>query len=690
MALHRPLSHRLLHIHPPEELVVLISALVVGLGTGLGAVCFIRLMGGIEGAVHRLAAAAGGAVGPPGGAVARLAAMAAAGLAVGVVVERWAREARGHGVPEVMEAEVVAGGRIRARVAVLKLLCSSVTIGVGGSAGREGPIVQVGAALGSIAGQLGRFGTRHLRTLVACGAAGGIAATFNAPIAGAIFALEIVLGSFTVGYFGAVVISSVAASVVARVFLSASPAFVVPAYPLHSLAEIPLYCLLGLLAGIVAATFIRLLYGVEASFDGWRVWPPLRYAVGMALTGTVALVLPGEGVLGPGLHAIGNAIARNLPLSLGTMAALLLLKLVATSLTLGSGNSGGIFAPSLFMGAILGGMVGSIAHTVWPGVAIDPGAYAIAGMAAVFAGAARAPITAVLIVFEMSGDYALILPLMLATVVATSIAQVLSPESIYTMKLVRRGIHLQGGRDVELLSGLSVAELMEEEVHGVASDMDLATLSDLFAESGDHCLAVLREDGALWGMVRSTDLDRAVQHHVSMGTRVSAIGVPRAKLVVTHPDESAADALTRMGVHGLEILPVLDRDDPTQLLGLLHRDALVRAYSTTVSRRQALHHRAQEAGQRRGGVTEFVEVELAAGDRAVGHTVRDLAATLPEEAILIAIHRDGRTLIPHGATPLVAGDRITAFAHAEDVAALLAALRGVEAEGAAAAEEAGR
>jgi len=619
--------------------------------------------------------------------------MAAAGLAVGVVVERWAREAKGHGVPEVMEAVAVAGGQIRARVAALKLLCSAVTLGVGGSAGREGPIVQVGAALGSIVGQLGRFGTRHLRTLVACGAAGGIAATFNAPIAGAIFALEIVLGSFTVRYFGAVVISSVAASVVARVFLSARPAFAVPAYPLHGLAEIPLYAFLGLVAGVVAALFIRLLYATEARFDGWRVWPPLRYGVGMTLTGAVALLLPGAGVLGPGLHAIGTTIARNVPLSLTTLAALLVLKLVATSLTLGSGNSGGVFAPSLFMGATLGGMVGAGGHALWPAVAVDPGAYAIAGMAAVFAGAARAPITAVLIVFEMSGDYALILPLMLATVLATSVAQALSPESIYTMKLLRHGIHLQGGRDVELLAGLSVAELMDEEVHAVASDMDLATLSDLFAESGVHCLAVLGPEGELWGMARASDLDRAVRRKVAMSSRVATIAVPRDRLIVAHPDESAAAALTRMGIRGLEVLPVLGRDDPTHLLGLLHRDVLVRAYSTTLSRRGALHHRAREAGARRGGTTpEFVEVELVAGDRAVGRTVRDLGERLPKEAILIAVHRDGRTLIPHGNTRFLAGDRITAFAHAEDAAPLFAALRGHEEEVAeeGVAEESGR
>jgi CIC family chloride channel protein len=660
----------LFHLHPPEEVVVLASAVVVGLGTGLAAVVFIDLMARIADGVALVQARIGTVAG-------LLAVMAVAGLVVGFVVERWVPEAKGHGVPEVMEAMALRGGHIRARVAALKLLASSLTIGAGGSAGREGPIVQVGSALGSALGQLFHISTQRIRILVACGAAGGIAATFNAPIAGAIFALEIILGSFTVSYFGAVVISSVCAAIVSRMFLSALPAFAVPAYSFTHLGELPLYLLVGLLAAGVAVLFIRLLYWMEDRFDGMRWLPaPLRYALGMGLCAVVALPLPGQEVLGPGLHNIGETVAANFQMSLGMMAALLLLKLVATSLTLGSGNSGGIFAPSLFMGAALGGFLGTVAHGLWPQVAVNPGAYAIVGMAAVFAGAARAPITAVLIVFEMSNDYAVILPLMLATVLATYLAQAWCRESIYTMKLARKGIRLRAGLDLELLAGVSVGDVMDDEVHAVPETTDLATVSDLLAKTGSHGLVVLGPAGRFRGMVQASDLDRAIHRNLPMTTAVGTIALPRERLVVASPDESAAEALTRMGIRGFDTLPVVSTDEPVEVLGLAHRDDLLRAYSVAVSHRRALHHQAHHVRRRHGEATEFVEVMLADGDRAVGQAVADLGSDLPAEAILISIRRDGRTLIPHGSTRLASGDRVTAFTRSEDALAVLAALEG--------------
>ncbi|MEZ4581375.1 MAG: chloride channel protein [Caldilineaceae bacterium] len=423
----------------PEELIIVGTALLVGIGTGLGAVIFIHLLEFIAMLTERLTASIGMVVGT-------LLAMGLAGAAVGLIIDKFASEAKGHGVPEVMEAVAIKGGRIRARVAAAKVLASSLTIGTGGSAGREGPIVQVGAALGSSLGQFLRFSDERVNTLVACGAAAGIAATFNAPIAGTIFAMEVILGSFTLRYFGAVVISSVAASVISRMMLSERPAFLVPAYPLSHLAEIPIYVLLGLLAALVAVAFIQTLYYLEGRFDNWQVPVPVRTTVGMLAAGVIALAIPGNEVLGPGLHFIGENIAVNVDQAIGMLAILLVGKLLATSFTLGSGNSGGVFAPSLFMGALLGGIVGTIANQLWPNVAVNPGAYAIVGMAALFAGAARAPITAVLIVFEMSNDYKLILPVMLATVLSTIVAELLFPESIYTLKLACKGISLERAR----------------------------------------------------------------------------------------------------------------------------------------------------------------------------------------------------------------------------------------------------
>ena len=437
------------HWRVSEDIVLNLSAVVVGTATGLGAVFFIWLLE----QVGRLVTWIEAVIGSPWGL---LLAMAVAGFLVGTMVERWAEEAKGHGVPEVMEAVALRNGRIRTRVAAVKVLASSLTIGAGGSAGREGPIVQVGAALGSAVGQRLQLSGEALRTLVACGAAAGIAATFNAPIAGAIFALEIILGRLTVRYFGSVVLSAVAGSIVSRALLSGQPAFAVPSYSLNHLAEIPIYIVLSLLTGVAAVVFIRVLYAAENRFDAWSIPLGFKASLGLVLTGAMALLLPNREILGSGVHLIGEAIAEDFALPLGIMAALFVLKMLATTATLGSGNSGGIFAPTLFMGATLGGIVGTIAQQWFPTLVVHPGAYAIVGMAAMFSAAARAPITAILIVFEMSNDYQLILPLMLATVLATLVAERLYKDSIYTLKLTQRGIRLQQGRDEDVLESISV------------------------------------------------------------------------------------------------------------------------------------------------------------------------------------------------------------------------------------------
>ena len=647
----------------PEEFIIVGTALLVGLGTGLGAVIFIRMLEEIS-ASSTIVSARIGVV--PG----TLLTMGVAGLLVGIIIDRFASEAKGHGVPEVMEAVAIRGGRIRARVAAAKVLASSLTIGTGGSAGREGPIVQVGAALGSALGQVLRFSEERVSTLVACGAAAGIAATFNAPIAGTIFALEVILGSFTVRYFGAVVISSVTAAIVSRLMLSERPAFLVPAYPLTHLGEVPIYVVLGVLAALLAIVFIRVLYFAEDVFDGWKVPLPVRTTVGMLLTAVVGLMLPGREVLGSGLVFTGSSIAENFSLTVQMMAILLVAKMLATVFTLGSGNSGGVFAPSLFLGAILGGIVGTVAHGLWPTVAVNPGAYAIVGMAAVFAGAARAPITAILIVFEMSGDYKLILPLMLATVLATFIAERLHPESIYTLKLKRKGIALERGRDIDVLESVHVAEIMTQIVDTARIDSTLTELSDLFATTHSHGFPILDQDGSLWGIVTVTDLDRAVMEELPRRTTAAQIGVPRERLMVATPNETVGEVLARMGTRGFGRMPVVAENDPNKLLGIIKRNDIIRAYNMAISRRAELQHRAKRMKIRNIDGTDFIELLLAEGDKVVGKSVQEIAPLLPEECILVSIRRNGRMLIPHGDTVFQPEDKITAFVNSRDAEAI--------------------
>lgn len=654
------LLRRLIGWHPPEEVILVTIAVVVGIGTGLGAVAFIWLLSQIAVLTSWLQANLGMIAG-------LFVAMISAGVIVGYMVQQWASEAKGHGVPEVMEAVAVRGGRIRARVAVVKVLASSLTIGTGGSAGREGPIVQVGSALGSTIGQWLNFSNERVRTLVACGAAAGIAATFNAPIAGSVFALEVILGTFTVQYFGVVIMSAVSASVVSHAFLGDRPAFSVPAYPFAHIGELPIYLLLGVLAAFVAVSFVRVLYRAEGLFDQWKAPQPLKAAIGMALTAGVAVLSPEMQVLGPGLHLIGETIAENFAIPLQTMALLLILKVLATTFTLGSGNSGGVFAPSLYMGAVLGGIVGSVAHSMWPTVATNPGAYAIVGMAAVFSAAARAPMTSILIVFEMSNDYKLILPLMLSTGLSTLLAEQLFAYSIYTLKLKLKGITLQGGRDIDVLQGVSVSEVMARNVSTVPMEMTLPELSDIFSTTRRHGLLVLDSEGNLWGIVTVTDLDRAVVDGLPRSTTVAEIGVPREKLTIAYPDETAGEALTRMGIRGYGRLPVVERSNPAHLLGIIRRTDIIRAYNIALARRAELQHRAQRVQLQNIDGTEFIDMSLEQSDSAVGNSILKLAPHLPKDAIFVSIRRDNKVLIPHGDTILQAGDQVTAFVRSQDV-----------------------
>lgn len=415
----------------PSHNYLIVLSVIVGLLTGLGSVGFIRLLAAVGSLARNGVGAALVAFGP-----ANLVLLPAiGGLVAGPLIERFAREAKGHGVPEVMTALSSRGGRIRQRVVMVKVLASSLTIGFGGAAGREGPMVQIGAALGSLLGQRAGLSTRSIRTLVACGAAGGIAATFNAPISGAIFAAEVLMGRFHADFL-LVLLTSLSSCIVARSFLGNYPAFVVPAYELASPAELGLYFVLGLLAGLSALSYVRLLYWAEDVFGAWSFPESLKPAVGGLMTGLVLRFFPQ--VYGAGFPAIESALWVRFPweLMLGLFAA----EMLANCCTLGSGGSGGVFAPSLYMGAMLGGSFGTLAHWLFPTWTAGAGAYAMVGMAAFFAAAAKAPTTALLILFEMTNDYRIMLPLMAATVASVVLSHRVLPQSIYTLKLHRRGI----------------------------------------------------------------------------------------------------------------------------------------------------------------------------------------------------------------------------------------------------------
>ena len=369
----------------PSYALFMGTALIVGIGTGLGAVAFRFLIQGVEWVGYdwfpRITQQWGNAY--------VVIIPAIGGLIVGPLIYFFAREAKGHGVPEVMAAVALQGGRIRPVVAIVKSLASSITIGSGGSVGREGPIVQIGSALGSALGQKLGLSDDRIRNLVACGAAGGIAATFNAPIAGVVFALEIILGEFSVRYFSSVVVSAVTASVIGRAVFGDIPAFNIPfEYGISSIWEFAFYPILGVAAALVGVAFVRLLYWSEDIFEKWKAVPEwLQPMIGGLLLGGIALAYPVitgiswermPQIYNVGYDVIESALANQL--TLGVVLVLLVLKMVATSLTLGSGGSGGVFAPGLFMGAMFGVAFELTVNKIFPRIAAPAGAYALVGM----------------------------------------------------------------------------------------------------------------------------------------------------------------------------------------------------------------------------------------------------------------------------------------------------------------------
>ncbi|WP_042430663.1 chloride channel protein [Streptacidiphilus anmyonensis] len=552
-----------------------VLALVIGAGAGLGAVVFrwliktfTQLLSG-----HGDYSAAGHAANPHVpflGPYFVVLAPVVAGLLYGPLVQRFAREARGHGVPEVMYAVARRGGRIAPQVAGVKALASALCIGGGGSVGREGPIVQIGSALGSTLGQIAKLSESRIKMLVACGAAGGIAATFNAPLAGVFFAMELILRDFAAESFGMVVLSSVTASVIGRSMLGDTPFITLPAFHVQHLAQYGLFALLGLLAGLVGVGFNKVLYRIEDACDAvWRGPEWARPAVGGLLLGLLLLVLPE--MYGVGYPVLEHALAGGYALLF--LLALLVGKTIATSLTIGIGGSGGVFAPSLFVGAMLGSAFGQGAHQLMPSIAGSAGAYGIVGMGAVFAGAARAPITAVVILFELTGEYSIILPLMAAIVIATGVSRLLSYENIYTAKLMRRGIDLDA--PVDPADALTVAQAMTGAAHSLLDSTPLAQAPRALAHDRHGIVPLTGPDGSYRGAVHAHDLMRALADGADPAT-------PVAKFADTdHPtalrDASLASARDLLGTAGTSGLPVLDREGDGHLVGWIDHSAILHA-----------------------------------------------------------------------------------------------------------------
>lgn len=588
--------------------------------------------------------------------------MAGVGVLVGLIIHFFVGEERHHGVAGIVESVALAGGRLRYWRIPLKSVAAALSIAGGASVGPEDPSVQIGANIGSMIGQWLHMSDERVRVLVAAGSASGIAAAFNAPIAGVFFAIEIVLGEISGGAMGVVLLASVISAVFTQVVTGPQPAFAVPSYPYHSALELPFYLGLGLLIGIVAALYIRLIYRVQDFFHALPMPGWLKPALAGALVGAAAIALPQ--VRGVGYNIIESTL-NNIDIAVMLLLLVSLAKLVLTPVSVGGGFLGGVFAPALFIGATFGSAYGQVANDLVPGLNLVPASFAMVGMAAMLAGAIHAPLTAILLLFEMTNDYRIILPLMFAVTVSMLVSQRLQRDSVYGLGLARKGIRIERGRDVEVLEGLTVGEVMDTHLVTLHEETTLDEAAIELMERRSHGLPVVDGEGRLIGILTVQDIERAQTnsddpHALTVGDACTR------ELLVAYEDESMGAALRRMSTRDIGRLPVVARDDPHHLLGVLRRTNIIRAYDIALTRRAMLRHRANQVRLGEIGRVQIEEFVIEEDSVCAGKAVSQI--TWPHDSVIATLRRGRQLVIPHGNTILHAGDVLAVVAEGEALA----------------------
>lgn len=560
-------------------------SIVLGIGAGFGAfvfralialvhnLCFLgRFSIGYDTTAHTTAA--------PWGLAIALAPVLGSVVVV-FLVRNFAPEAKGHGVPEVMDAIFYGKSVIRPVVAIVKSIASAISIGSGGSVGREGPIVQISAAFASWLGGAARVSRWQRATLVAAGGGAGIAATFNTPIGGMLFAVEVLMAEVSIRTLVPVGLATATATYVGRRLFGAAPAFVVPAVrPTLTAAALPAYMLLGALMALVSVAFIRAIYGAEDLFD--RLIPRhdyLRHALGMLAVGLMMTVLMATTghyyVEGVGYATIVDVLTGTIG-GVARLVALGAMKLAATALTLGSGGSGGIFSPSLFMGATIGGAFGLLLHGLFPGVPFDPAAFALAGMAGLVAGATGAALTAIVMTFEMTLNYSVVLPMALTVAVSQGARRLLLPQSIYTMKLARRGHYLPGALQANAHLVHHVGDMAMAVARGLPAD---ATTADVPRAEGTPPAYLVLIDGAR--IVGLVDAHSPACGPDANPTPVALGDLARRDFVTASVDTTLFDLLAAMQHARAELAVVLagppHLDGPSPIHGVVTKAHLAEA-----------------------------------------------------------------------------------------------------------------
>ncbi|AZR74485.1 hypothetical protein BBF96_14490 [Anoxybacter fermentans] len=491
------------------------------------------------------------------------------GLLVGLVIHYGGHRASGHGIPEAIQAVALQGGRMKGRTIFVEGIASILTISFGGSVGRVGPVVEIGAGVGSLIGQFFDKKDEVVKMLLGCGAAAGIAAIFNAPISGVIFALEIILGDFTPGNFSMLVISSVSADIIARTIFGDRPALIVEHSFQFHYSELIFYMGLGIMAAIVGMIFIRTLYYIEDLFKKIPLRPEwLKPALGGLSVGIIGMFLPQ--VFGVGFGEIHQILNNNY--GIGLLVAIMVFKLLATCLSIGSGMSGGVFAPTLLIGASMGDLYGSIVQHFF---SVDPKTYALVGMGTILAGVSHAPITAVMMIFEMTRNYQIILPLLVASVIANLLSRLILKDNIYTMKLRRRGLIIHKGYDLAQLMQIQVFKAMSRDVDVVKMDEALSSVVEKMEESHHNGFPVVNDAGEMVGIITRHDLNK-YSHEELKRRKVKEVMTDKVKVV--YPDETLDQVLLRLVQYNVGRMPVVERNNPTRILGVITRKDIVDFY----------------------------------------------------------------------------------------------------------------
>jgi CIC family chloride channel protein len=511
------------------------------------------------------------------------------GLIVGFMAKYGSDKIKGHGIPEAMEAVLTSRSRIEAKVAILKPLSAAIAIGTGGPFGAEGPIIQTGGAVGSLVGQFISTTAAERKVLLACGAGAGMAATFNTPIAGVILAIELLLFEFRARSFIPLVIACTLATSVRAVLLGQHSMFTMGNVNFDVLHALPFYLLLGVISGMAAIGFTKLLYWVEDQFARLPIndlWHPAIGALGL---GIIGFFVPR--VLGVGYDTISDILNNNLALKLLILVAVF--KALALVISLGSGTSGGLLAPMFMSSAALGGIFAMVVNMIFPSAHLSPGAFALVAMAAVFGSASRATFAFIVFAFEITRDYNAILPLMLACVIADMIALRYLPSSIMTEKLTRRGLQVPNEFEVGAMTVVRVSEVMRKDVVPIAQEM---RVSELAARVGrgepaynlTQGLPIVSGDGKLVGVVTQGDLLRALEQD-PRGT-MTVLEAGSYEPIVAYPDELVHDAMHRMLQHKIGRLPVVSRENPQQMVGYFNRASLLGAWTRQIEDERLREH----------------------------------------------------------------------------------------------------